>query len=207
MKLVLASGSAWRRMLLESAGVPCATVPPEVDEAAIRDPDPVVTARLRAAAKARAVAAGLPADTLAIGADQVVHLDGQALGKPEDEARHLAMLRALRGRTHDLVTAVVLAWGGGGGEPAVARRFEVTSRLAMRADLSDAELRAYVASGDGRGCGGGYRVEGLGLQLFSAVEGDWTNIVGLPVPRLVSELRALGWRPFGLADPAGPPAG
>lgn len=203
MELVLASGSKWRRSLLETAGIQCRAIAPNVDESAIVGESPADVARARALAKARAVASTIAAGSLVIGADQVVHLDGWILGKPRDPQAHLAMLRALRGRGHLLVTAVALAESGvpAGGE----RCFEVQTRLHMRADLGDDELSAYVACGEAAGCGGGYMVEALGSQLFAAVEGDWNNVVGLPLFPLVTELRALGWRPDFVAAAASRP--
>ncbi len=193
MDLILASGSRWRKQLLESAGIRCDAIAPNVDEHEIVGDDPVDTARARALAKARDVAQNAPLGSLVLGADQVVHLDGTPLGKPGDGGAHLAMLRLLRGRTHDLVTAVAMVRGGP--EVAVVRCFHERTKLCMRGDLSDDELQAYVASGEARGCGGGYMIEARGQQLFEEVRGDWTNVVGLPLFRLVTELRTLGWRP------------
>ena len=99
------------------------------------------------------------------------------------------MLFALRGRTHDLVTAVALV---GRHEE---RCFEEHTRLTMRSDLGDDELCAYADCREALGCGGGYMIEARGLQLFERVDGDWTNVVGLPLFRLVTELRSFGWRP------------
>jgi len=166
-----------------------------VDEAAITAAVPSDLALLRAQAKARSVAACAGGrDWLVIAADQVVHVDGVALGKPADPRDQLRMLRLLRGRWHQLVTAVALLRV----QPAGPRReqsFREHSRLRMRADLEDAELQAYVASGEAASCGGGYMVERKGIQLFEDIEGCWTNVVGLPLPGLIGRLRALGWRP------------
>ncbi|MFH1465978.1 MAG: nucleoside triphosphate pyrophosphatase [Pseudomonadota bacterium] len=221
MKLVLASGSAWRLELMHAAGIPCTAVPPAIREHDVAALDPVDLACTRALAKARDVGGRCGADCWVIGADQVVHLGGEVFGKPADDAEHLAMLRRLRGRTHQLVTGVALVVGAldasrgdpqaalsrGGtasdgsndvalGRPCPAERClcEIT-RLTMRADLTDDELRAYVACGEARACGGGYMVERRGIQLFERIDGDWTNVVGLPIIRLVGELRSLGWRP------------
>ncbi len=203
MEIVLASGSAWRRALLEGAGIPCRAVVPGVDEHAITGDSPALVARARALAKARRVSAQLGPGAVVLGADQVVHLDGSILGKPRDRGAHLAMLTALRGRTHELVTAVALIPTGPGAGP--PRSFEVTTTLTMRADLGDLELAAYVDCGEASGCGGGYMVESLGAQLFSVVHGDWNNVIGLPLFRLIDELRELGWRPrFPLAADRGP---
>ncbi|MBN1337403.1 MAG: septum formation protein Maf [Deltaproteobacteria bacterium] len=198
MELVLASASPWRKRLLETAGIRCRVEDPGVDESRFQGWGPVETARRRAAAKALAVAARLGPGPLVVGADQVVHLEGRAFSKPRNPQDHRAMLHAMRGRSHDLVTAVCLSAGQPQGGAAVREAFEETSRLVMRTDLTDAEIDAYVALGEASSCGGGYRVDGVGLQLFERLEGDWTNVVGLPVPRLLTALRRLGWR----LDPA-----
>ena len=187
MALILASTSPWRRELLSRAGVECEGVAPSVDERACTIGDPVELAEALARMKAASVAAGRP-DELVLGADQIVHLDGRVFHKPESAAAHLSMLHALRGRTHDLVTGVALIG------PDVERVFHCTTRLSFRVDLTDAELLAYVDSGEGRGCAGGYEIERRGAWLCENIDGSWFNVVGLPVLRVVAELRALGWR-------------
>jgi len=202
LNLILASGSAWRLELLRAAGIACEAVLPTVREHEISALDPVDLACARALAKARDVARRRPAGDWAIGADQVVFLGGEVLGKPADAALHLAMLRRLRGRTHQLATGVALVPAGETG--AAERCFCELTRLTMRPDLSDDELSDYVRCGEARACGGGYMIERRGIQLFEQIDGDWTNVVGLPIVRLVGELRALGWRPrFG--DPGDRP--
>lgn len=202
--VILASTSPWRLRMLAEAGLPCLAVAPQVDEEAWSGATPVETARLRAAAKAREVASRHPA-ALVIGADQVLWVEGEAeaIGKPRDEEEWRARLAGLRGRWHHLTTAVQLeapaALGG-------AEGFEVHTRVHLRADLTDGELEAYVRWGEARGCAGGYMVEQRGAWLVDALDGDWANVVGLPVLHLVGALRRRGWR-F-QADGAGaPPAG
>ena len=194
--LLLASSSRWRRQLLEDAGLACGIVAPELDEDAVWGVDPVDTARARARAKALEVAERHP-HALVIGADQVLWEPdasqgpgGEAIGKPPDLALWRARLLALRGRWHGLTTAVYLAAPAAlGGDEA----FEEHSRVHMRADASEAEVDAYIAWGEARGCAGGYMVERRGAWLVQAVEGDWHNVVGLPVLALVGRLRARGW--------------
>ena len=185
--LVLASTSRWRRQLLLDAGVRCRSVDPAVDEEAIQASDPRVLAGLRAEAKAQAVAA-LEPGAWVLGADQVAHLDGEPFGKPRDPASWLRRLQSLRGRTHTLTTAVVLI------TPVGIDRFSVDSGVQFRSDLEDAELRAYVDSGEAAGCAGGYMVERRGAWLVERIDGDWTNVIGLPVFDVVARLRRLGWR-------------
>ena len=213
--IVLASTSPWRRHLLEEAGLSCLGVAPEVDESAIRGAHPVETARARARAKARAVAHRHP-QQLVLGADQVLWLSasadagdgegqaeagGETIGKPRDDADWLDRLRALRGRSHMLTTAVALVAPPelGGDE-----ELEVTTRVRLRSDLEEEDLRAYVAWGEARGCAGGYMVERRGAWLVESCDGDWHNVIGLPVLPLIGRLRARGWRlhPDGRAWPS-----
>lgn len=187
-QVVLASGSAWRRGLLASTGLRVLAVEPGVDEATIQRADPVELALARAEAKARAVARSHPG-ALVVGADQVVHLDGRAFGKPVDPADHLEMLRLLRGRVHRLSTGVCLIAPGGAEET-----FAAHSEVRVRADATDAELSAYVGSGEASGCAGGYMVEGRGAWLVEHVSGEWNNVIGLPIGALLERLRGRGWR-------------
>jgi septum formation protein len=188
--LVLASGSTWRRELLESAGLAVVAEPARIDEDAVFADDPVGLAEARARAKAVDVAARHPG-AVVLGADQVVHLDGRPFFKPKSRSDWLASLRRLRGRTHKLTTAVVLAWPDGSAHR--LESFSVHTSIRFRADLQDAELEAYVEHGEASGCAGGYMVERHGAWLIEAVEGDWTNVVGLPVLAVVGRLRAGGW--------------
>jgi septum formation protein len=132
-----------------------------------------------ALAKARAVARSLPADrpALVLGADTEVVLDGRFLGKPADAADAVRMLQALRGRVHEVITGVaVVGVGPCEGEETAA----VTTRVRM-ASSSDAEIDAYVATGEPMDKAGGYAVQGLGGRFVSEVEGCLTNVIGLPL--------------------------
>lgn len=198
--LVLASTSPWRRKILEDAGWTVEVEAPGVDEGPLVGATPPDTAARRAAAKAEAVAARhRPAPVAGgawiLGADQVLVDGDEAVGKPRDPADHLARLRSLRGRPHDLVTAWSLRHVPPPGErPQAPADGRERTRLWMRDDLGDDELEAYVAGGEGRGCAGGYAIEGQGAFLFARVEGDWSNIVGLPLFAIQDALRARGWR-------------
>lgn len=185
--VVLASTSQWRRQILADAGVDAAAVDPGVDESLLVGNGPVETAQIRAAAKARA-GANLRPDALVIGADQVVHLDGEAIGKPVDQADWYARLASMRGRSHQLTTAVALV------DEADEEAFHVTTAVRFRADVSDEEIRQYIRHGEASGCAGGYMVERRGAWLVESVDGDWLNVVGLPVLAVVGRLRARGWR-------------
>lgn len=172
--------------MLADTGIIATCEPPNVDEDAIAADDPLALALARAIAKAEDVHRS---GQCTIAADQVAHLDGVAFGKPLDPADHRARLRALRGRTHTLTTALVVMH-----DETITRLNH--SLVTFRADLSDEELDEYVAMGEGSGCAGGYRAEGRGAQLISRIEGDWWNVIGLPLYDLVGLLRAGGWRPI-----------
>jgi septum formation protein len=186
-RIVLASTSTWRRQLLEEAGLSCEAMSPDIEEESIVGTGAVDTAKMRATAKANAVAEHCP-DAIVLGADQVIHMDGQTIGKPEDDADWRRRLISMRGRTHQLTTAVALV------EDSQVEVFSVTTQVTMRSDLTDAEIDAYIQLGEARGCAGGYMIERRGAWLVESIDGDWLNVVGLPVLHVVSRLRARGWR-------------
>ena len=186
-QLVLASTSKWRKQLLDEAGLFAEPVDPMVDESKIVGDNAIATARLRAQAKAMSVSKNHP-DAVVLGADQVIHLDGETIGKPTSDAQWKRRLESMRGRTHLLTTAVFICADG------ESESFEVTTQVRMRADITDAEIDAYIALGEARGCAGGYMVERRGAWFIEAVDGDWLNVVGLPVLHVVTKLRERGWR-------------
>lgn len=187
VELLLASTSPARRALLTGLGLPFRAVAPDVDEDVGPLPPGEVPLVL-AERKARAVFAQNPT-SLVIGADQVAVVDGKVLGKPPDRSRAREQLSLLLGRTHDIVTAVCLVG------PNCFRRASETSRLRFYA-LSEAELERYLDCGEWEGCAGGYRIEGKGQLLIEAVEGDRTNVQGLPLTLLVRLLREVGFPLF-----------
>lgn len=194
-RLVLASGSATRRTLLEAAGLAFEVVPADVDEAALRDRlfedsasvSHESVAQALADAKAVEVSTRVP-DALVIGADQVLSFEGTLFEKPKsvDEAR--AHLRRLRGKTHALHAATALALGG-----EVQWQNLETACLTFRA-FSDAALEAYLARAGAAVLTsvGAYQIEGPAIQLFECVEGDHSTILGLPLLPLLAELRSRG---------------
>ncbi|MAY82113.1 MAG: septum formation protein Maf [Deltaproteobacteria bacterium] len=186
-RLILASTSTWRRQLLLDAGIRCETAEPDVVESEIVGKTPIETARLRAEAKAQAIDRP-DSGTIVVGADQVIDLDGQTIGKPSNDVVWKERLIALRGRTHDLTTAVALVDDHG------TEVFHVTTKVRFRDDISDTELDLYIASGEAKGCAGGYMVERTGSWLVESIEGDWLNVLGLPVLDLIGRLRKRGWR-------------
>ncbi len=194
MTLVLASGSASRRAMLENGGVAFAIDRPHVDEEAVKASLAAAgtsgrdTADALAQMKAVKVSARNPS-ALVLGSDSVVELDdGRLLDKPVDRADAAAHLRLMSGKRHRLHSAAVIAEGG-----APVWRFVDTATLHVRA-LSDAFVESYldrewpVISG----CVGCYRIEGAGVQLFARVEGSQFTILGLPLLPVLDYLRTRG---------------
>jgi septum formation protein len=195
VRLILASASPRRRELLARLGVPFEVRPSSVDERLIPGVPAPTQAMAFARAKARDVGDRLRAagdvPALVLGADTLVVLDERPLGKPgsRDEAR--AMLRALRGRSHEVVTAVVLRLEVSEGRETTAT---VTSRVLMRA-YTDREIDTYVATGEPDDKAGAYAVQGEGAHLVERVEGCYTNVVGLPLGTTARLLRGFGLAP------------
>lgn len=194
MRLILASASPRRRELLATLGCPFEVVPSGVAEALAAEPDPRQGAEALALAKAREVARREP-DALVLGADTVVVLDGRPLGKPGSPAEARAFLRALAGRSHEVITAVALVEAG---RETVE---SVRSRVRMRG-YAEAEIEAYLATGEPYDKAGGYAVQGEGRRLVAEVEGCYTNVVGLP---LSTTARLLAARGIPVRAPAAPP--
>ena len=192
--IILASASPARANLLRGAGVVFEIVPASVDEAAIKktcqcqERTAEDTAYALAAAKALAVAASRP-EALVIGADQMLDCAGVWFDKPRNAADAEESLKRLRGRTHRLISAVCAATEKDG----VIWRERAEARLTMRA-FSDGFLTRYLQRvGDEVTTSvGAYRLEGLGAQLFSRIEGDYFTILGLPLLALLSYLRDRG---------------
>ena len=169
--LVLASRSPQRRAILEQLGVPFTVSVPDVEEALDGDPAEVVLAN--AARKARAVDG-----ERVLGVDTVVVANGRAHGKPADEAEAERHLRLLSGRWHEVWSGIALREGGG------ERTARAVTRVRFR-ELSERELAWYLGSGEWRERAGGYAIQGRGAALVEAVEGDFWNVVGLPVAELL----------------------
>lgn len=193
--IILASASPRRRQLLALLGIDFAVVPSRVDEPLPeRASDPERLAIALAEAKARAIAPDRPGG-LVIGADTLVLVGDLVLGKPEDAAAATAMLRLLSGREHHVVTGVAVVdtrsqpWS----VTTAAERTAVTFR-----PLSEAEIAAYVATGEPMDKAGAYAIQGRGAILCTRICGDYTNVVGLPLVRTMELLRGAGVRILGI---------
>jgi septum formation protein len=175
-RLILASRSPQRRAILEQIGVDFEVVVPDVEELTEGEPGAVVVEN--ALRKARAVAAEAP-DGLVLGCDTEVVLDGRVYGKAADAAEAERFLRELSGRTHQVVSGLALLESG---QEATA---EAWTAVAFR-ELDEPTLRWYLDSGEWRERAGGYAIQGRGAALVERVEGDYLNVVGLPLATLVS---------------------
>lgn len=193
MTLVLASGSKIRAELLKNAGLSIDVDPADVDERAVEAPlleadfPPDDIASVLAEAKANDVSARRNGD-LVIGADQILAFEGERRTKPDDMEAARRQLLAFSGKTHELLSAVVISKDG----EAIWRHVS-TARLTMR-ELSPAFIGHYLAnSGDVvLSSVGAYQLEGPGVQLFEKIEGDYFTILGLPLLPLLAQLRVLG---------------
>ncbi len=196
--LVLASASPARLATLRSAGVEPVVIVSGVDESQVADVPPAELALQLAELKSAAVAARdeLPEGALVLGCDSVLELDGQTLGKPEDEHEARARWRQMRGRRGVLHTGHALHDARTGKVAAAT-----ASTVVHFADVTDDEIDAYVATGEPLHVAGAFTVDGLGGAFVSGIEGDHHNVVGLSLPLLRELLAELGhswtdlWRP------------
>lgn len=184
-RLILASASAGRAELLGRTGIAFEVMPSDCAETT-NTSDPEEHVRELALRKAQSVARGTE-HAIVIGADSVVELDGEILGKPEGEDGARSMLARLTGRTHRLLTGLAIVNSDDG---STYSGIEVT-RVHMRR-LSTAEIDEYVASGEPLGKSGSYELQGLGATIIDGIEGDFSNVVGLPMAHLARALMQFG---------------
>ena len=187
--LVLASASPARRTTLQQAGLDPVVVVSGVDESQLTGLPPAELALQLAELKCAAVAErdDLPADALVLGCDSVLELDGEALGKPGSPDVAAQRWRAMRGRTGVLHSGHCLT------DVATGRTAAATASTAVHfADVSDAEIEAYVATGEPLQVAGAFTVDGLGGAFVSGIEGDHHNVVGVSLPLLRELVRELG---------------
>jgi septum formation protein len=195
MKLILASASPRRAAILSDAGIAFEVLVTETDEAR-RGGESVEDMVLRLAeAKARAAAsyeqrAGHHEPAIVIGADTVVEIDGEALGKPRSASVAAQMLRRLSGRDHRVLTGLAVIR-----LPDMAIRLEVESTTVRFATLTDEEIEQYAAMHEPLDKAGGYAIQGIAGRFVERIEGCYFNVVGLPLARLYRILREIGWKP------------
>jgi len=186
VKLVLGSASPRRRELLAQIGVrPDAVRPADIDETPMKAELPRDCARRLALEKAQAIE--LAPDELALCADTVVAVGRRNLGKPEDATEAAKFLNLLSGRRHNVITAIVLR-----SAERVWTRIVVTS--VKFKPLSEAEIAAYLRSGEWQDKAGGYAIQGLAAAYIPQINGSYSNVVGLPLTETANLLAAAGYR-------------
>ncbi|MBM6829031.1 septum formation protein Maf [Anaerotignum lactatifermentans] len=194
MQLILASASPRRRELLSMLEVPFSLRESMVDERALEaglaGAAPAEKAMKTAEAKALSAAEGLAGPAVIIGADTIVAYDGELLHKPADKDAAFATLSRLSGHTHMVYTGVCLAEVLPGKAP-IPHSFVAGTRVTFRS-LTEKEILAYIATGEPFDKAGAYGIQGKGALLVSRIEGDFFNVVGLPLTELHLRLRALG---------------
>jgi len=188
--LVLASASPRRQELLRNAGIAFTVQPADIDESPRDGELPVECAQRLAREKALAISRSRPQDCV-LGADTIVVIDEKILGKPCDAADAARMLRLLSGRTHEVITGVCLVRTVAGSRRPVTAS-ETT--LVTMCEISDEDIREYIATGEPMDKAGAYAIQGMASRWIPRIEGDYSNVVGLPVAlvyRMLQEWREL----------------
>jgi septum formation protein len=185
--LVLASASPRRQELLRNAGIASEVQPAHINEDPLPGEDAKACAERLAREKALAIAKKRPNDPV-LGADTVVVIDDQNLGKPIDAADAARMLRSLSGRHHRVITGVCLVVNG---QSSVASE----TTLVTMSEISESEIADYVATGEPMDKAGAYAIQGIASRWIPRIEGDYTNVVGLPIAlvyRMLQKERLIG---------------
>lgn len=182
MSIILASGSPRRQELLHMITDEFTIIPSDADETISEGT--LSPAQALASRKARSVATAHPDDTV-IGCDTIVVADGEILGKPADRDDAYRMLKMLSGRTHSVITGVSIINGG------KENLFSEETRVTFY-PLSDKEINDYIDTGDPMDKAGAYGIQTEGALLVKCIDGDFFNVVGLPVSRLYREMKAAG---------------
>ncbi|SEG33768.1 nucleoside triphosphate pyrophosphatase [Paenibacillus sp. UNC499MF] len=194
IKLILASSSPRRRELLKGMGLDFEIISSDADETVEESLSPREIVETLAVRKAEAVADALPGSyapdrTVIIGSDTIVVLDGEVLGKPKDERDALRMLFALQGRTHEVYSGVACMSADRGNVSVRHRR----TKVAMK-QMDEERILRYIATGEPSDKAGSYAIQGIGATLIEGIEGDYFNVVGLPVSLLSEMLEPFGIR-------------
>ena len=179
--IILASSSRRRSSILDKAGIPFEIVAPHVDETPPKDSTPEEISISIAQRKGREVHDITQTSRLILACDTNVFLDGQMFGKAKDEEDAKHTLRTLSGKTHQAISGVCLIMGD------EERTFAVSTDVTFF-DLSEHDVDAYVRTGEFKGKAGAYAIQGLGMLLVSHINGDYYNVVGLPIARIVREM-------------------
>lgn len=183
--LHLASQSPRRRQLLEAVGLPFSVTLPVGDEAHPCAADIESVAKANARAKAESILSNVKPDDIALGADTLVLLGDEVMGKPRDSADATRMLKRLSGQTQTVVTGMAMVSRRYG-----ARELVVKSQVTFR-DLADEEIREYTKTREPYDKAGAYAVQGIGALFIARIDGSYTNVMGLPIEAVMTELSAL----------------
>jgi septum formation protein len=180
--LVLASASPRRQELLRNAGISFVVQPTDIPEVPRPGEAPRVVAERLAREKALAVSGQRPADFV-LGADTIVVVDAAILGKPRDRADAARMLRLLSGRKHQVITGVCLlgAQAGTEGQKTDLQDVRSATTVVTMGALSDEDIRSYISTGEPMDKAGAYAIQGRASRWISCIEGDYFNVVGLPI--------------------------
>lgn len=188
MKLILASSSPRRAEILRDAGMSFTVMSSAIDETPIPGESPNEYVQRLTCAKAELVAARSVGPAIVVGADTVVVLDGQIIGKPRSAEHARRTLQLLSGRTHSVVTGVMLIR-----LPDAERRGFVETTQVQFSAISPEEISRYLATDEPYDKSGAYAIQGRAGRYISRIEGCYFNVVGMPLARLWQELTALGW--------------
>ena len=188
--LVLASASPRRQELLRNVGISFVVQPADIDETPRAGEAPRDYAERLAGEKAMAVWRLRPQDVV-LGADTIVVVDEMILGKPADAVDAARMLRLLSGRVHRVITGVCVVGAVASGQLPVASGEHTASEttLVTMSELSDEEIRDYIATGEPMDKAGAYAIQGIASRWIPRIEGDYSNVVGLPVALVHAMLR------------------
>ncbi|MBQ8959785.1 MAG: septum formation protein Maf [Ruminococcus sp.] len=181
MNVILASASPRRRELMRYITADFIAVSTDCDETLPLDIDPMAAAEHLANLKALAAAEKYP-DDIVIGCDTTVICDGVILGKPADKSQCIAVLELLSGHTHQVVTGCSIMYKN------MVESFSEVTDVRFR-ELSDEEIQAYASTDEPYDKAGGYGIQGLGSELVFSIDGDFFNVMGLPVTRLFNKLK------------------
>lgn len=185
MKIILSSGSPRRFSLLDRCGFTIETNLPEVDESPLAGESPHETLLRLARMKARVATAG--PDTPVVAGDTLVILRGRSLGKPTDDSEAASFIEALSDRWHEVASGWCVRCAG-------TEDSGVTVTRVRFRNLEASEIRTYIRSGEGKDKAGGYGIQGLGGELVAAVDGSFSNVIGLPLLPVLRCLNALRCR-------------
>ena len=188
--LILASSSPRRQELLREIGIPFQVHAANINEDQIAGERPIDYALRLAREKAQAVAAQYP-QSYVLGADTIVVIDGEVLGKPKDHADAARMLRLLSGRAHEVTTAVSLIAPVTIAQGTLAETRASTTKVYFR-EIAEAEIQQYVAGGEPMDKAGAYAIQGGASRWTDRIEGEFSNVVGLPLSLVTEMLKTTG---------------